>query len=87
MDGGGGRGAALTQGTRPTHERQSKNGLRRRHVRHEGGGGYGGADAQLILSRCPGCYGFSGASSMERLPVETALVGQVEAFKALRRDG
>ena len=45
------------------------------------------ADAQLILSRCPGCHGFYGASSMERLPVETALVGQVEAFKALRRDG
>ena len=44
-------------------------------------------DAQLILSRCPGCHGFYGASSMERLPVETALVDQVKVFKALRRDG
>jgi predicted TIM-barrel enzyme len=44
------------------------------------------ADAQFILSRCPGCHGFYGASSMERLPVETALVDQVKSFKALRRD-
>jgi predicted TIM-barrel enzyme len=44
------------------------------------------ADAQFILSRCPGCHGFYGASSMERLPVETALVDQVRSFKALRRD-
>ncbi len=44
-------------------------------------------DAQHILSRCPDCHGFYGASSMERLPVETALTEQARRFKALRRDG
>ncbi len=43
-------------------------------------------DAQHILSRCPGCHGFYGASSMERLPVETALTEQARKFKALRRE-
>jgi predicted TIM-barrel enzyme len=41
-------------------------------------------DAKYILDRCPGCHGFYGASSMERLPVEVAIRGQVEDFKALR---
>jgi predicted TIM-barrel enzyme len=41
-------------------------------------------DAKYILDRCPGCHGFYGASSMERLPVEKAIRGQVEDFKALR---
>ena len=41
-------------------------------------------DAQAILSRCPGCHGFYGASSMERLPTERALVEQTRAFKAIR---
>ncbi|MEG1681696.1 MAG: phosphoenolpyruvate hydrolase family protein, partial [Stenotrophomonas sp.] len=40
-------------------------------------------DAQLILANCPGCNGFYGASSMERLPVETALVAQTQKFKQL----
>ena len=40
-------------------------------------------DARFILERCPGCHGFYGASSMERLPVEKALVGQTKAFKNL----
>jgi len=40
-------------------------------------------DARYILERCPGCHGFYGASSMERLPVEKALVEQTRAFKNL----
>ena len=43
-------------------------------------------DAQRILSRCPGCHGFYGASSMERLPAEAALTEQARRFKALRRE-
>ncbi len=38
-------------------------------------------DARYILSRVPGCNGFYGASSMERLPVEVAIKAQVEDFK------
>jgi predicted TIM-barrel enzyme len=40
-------------------------------------------DARFILERCPDCHGFYGASSMERLPVEKALVDQTRAFKNL----
>ncbi|OCJ08488.1 hypothetical protein A6U86_27775 [Rhizobium sp. AC27/96] len=40
-------------------------------------------DARYILERCPACHGFYGASSMERLPVEKALVAQTQAFKNL----
>jgi predicted TIM-barrel enzyme len=40
-------------------------------------------DAQYVLSRCANCHGFYGASSMERLPVESALVDQTRKFKAL----
>ncbi|HEV7277154.1 MAG TPA: phosphoenolpyruvate hydrolase family protein [Devosiaceae bacterium] len=40
-------------------------------------------DARIILERSPHCHGFYGASSMERLPVETAIRSQVEDFKAL----
>lgn len=40
-------------------------------------------DARYILSRCGGCHGFYGASSMERLPVEEAIARQVQDFKAL----
>jgi len=42
------------------------------------------ADARFILERVPGCHGFYGASSMERLPVELAIKAQVEAFKSLK---
>jgi len=42
-------------------------------------------DAAFILDNCPGCHGFYGASSMERLPVETALIAQTKKFKALGR--
>jgi predicted TIM-barrel enzyme len=40
-------------------------------------------DAKVILARSPHCHGFYGASSMERLPVETAIKSQVEDFKSL----
>ncbi|HEY0853296.1 MAG TPA: phosphoenolpyruvate hydrolase family protein [Devosia sp.] len=40
-------------------------------------------DARYILDNCPGVHGFYGASSMERLPVEVAIKGQVEGFKGL----
>jgi predicted TIM-barrel enzyme len=36
------------------------------------------------LARMPGVDGFFGASSIERLPTERAIRGQVEAFKQLR---
>jgi len=36
------------------------------------------------LARMPGVNGFFGASSIERLPTERAIRGQVEEFKALR---
>lgn len=40
-------------------------------------------DARYILERAASCHGFYGASSMERLPVETAIANQTRAFKAL----
>ena len=40
-------------------------------------------DAAYVLSRCPGCHGFYGASSMERLPTEVAMTEQTRRFKAL----
>jgi len=41
-------------------------------------------DAAYVLQRTTGVAGFFGASSMERLPTERAITGQVEAFKSLR---
>ena len=41
-------------------------------------------DARYILDNCNGVHGFYGASSMERLPVEVAIKGQVEGFKGLK---
>jgi len=38
-------------------------------------------DAAYVLSHTAHCNGFYGASSMERLPTETALVAQTRAFK------
>lgn len=43
------------------------------------------ADADFILKACHGCHGFYGASSMERLPVERALIEQTRKFKAIGR--
>jgi predicted TIM-barrel enzyme len=40
-------------------------------------------DAEFILKHCPECHGFYGASSMERLPVERALIEQTKRFKAI----
>ena len=42
-------------------------------------------DAQYILDTCRHCDGFYGASSMERLPVETALTERTRLFRALTR--
>jgi len=42
-------------------------------------------DASYILQNCPDCHGFYGASSMERLPTEKALVEQTRKFKAITR--
>ncbi|MGE0241055.1 MAG: phosphoenolpyruvate hydrolase family protein [Parvibaculaceae bacterium] len=42
-------------------------------------------DAEFILKSCPGCHGFYGASSMERLPAERALIAQTQRFKAIAR--
>jgi len=42
-------------------------------------------DAEYVLSRTQNVHGFYGASSMERLPVETALTEQTRRFKAIRR--
>ena len=41
-------------------------------------------DAAYVLKRAKDCQGFYGASSMERLPVETALTEQTRTFKAIR---
>lgn len=42
-------------------------------------------DAQYILDNCPLCDGFYGASSMERLPTETALTDTTRQFKHIKR--
>ena len=42
-------------------------------------------DAAYVLARCPDCHGFYGASSMERLPTETAMMDQTRRFKAIER--
>ncbi len=43
-------------------------------------------DAQYVLGKTQFCHGFYGASSMERLPVETALAEQTRRFKAIAFD-
>jgi len=43
-------------------------------------------DARFILQHCPGCDGFYGASSMERLPTEVALTETTKAFTRIRRE-
>ncbi len=40
-------------------------------------------DADYVLKRAAHCHGFYGASSMERLPVETALAEQTRKFKSI----
>ncbi|NUM55925.1 MAG: phosphoenolpyruvate hydrolase family protein [Candidatus Hydrogenedentes bacterium] len=41
-------------------------------------------DAAYVLKRTKGVHGFYGASSMERLPVETAIRDHVRQFKGIR---
>jgi predicted TIM-barrel enzyme len=41
------------------------------------------ADAAYIFERCPSIDGFFGATSMERLPTETAITDQVREFSSL----
>jgi predicted TIM-barrel enzyme len=41
------------------------------------------ADAEYVLRKTTGVHGFYGASSLERLPVERALVEQTRAFTAI----
>ncbi|MEU0924763.1 phosphoenolpyruvate hydrolase family protein [Streptomyces malaysiensis] len=40
-------------------------------------------DVRYVLDRTQGIAGFFGASSMERLPTERAIAGQLRAFKQL----
>jgi len=42
-------------------------------------------DARRVLARCPACHGFYGASSMERLPTETALTETKRRFLQITR--
>lgn len=42
-------------------------------------------DARFVLSRARRCHGFYGASSIERLPTERAVVEQTRAFKAIMK--
>ncbi|MFE6164914.1 phosphoenolpyruvate hydrolase family protein [Streptomyces sp. NPDC056486] len=44
-------------------------------------------DAAHVLSRTEGIVGFFGASSIERLPTERAIVDQTRAFKSLKAQG
>ncbi|MCR9055818.1 MAG: phosphoenolpyruvate hydrolase family protein [Rhodobacteraceae bacterium] len=41
-------------------------------------------DAEFVLKNTRNCHGFYGASSMERLPTEIALVDQTRKFKEIR---
>jgi len=41
-------------------------------------------DAAYVLERASGCDGFYGASSMERLPTERAIEGQIRQFATIR---
>lgn len=44
-------------------------------------------DARYVLSRTKGVQGFFGASSVERLPVEKAVMETMREFKGLRVEG
>jgi len=41
-------------------------------------------DAQFVINATTGVHGFYGASSMERLPVESAITEQTQKFKQLK---
>jgi predicted TIM-barrel enzyme len=42
-------------------------------------------DAEFVLKNTENCHGFYGASSMERLPTEVALIEQTKTFKQISR--
>ena len=44
-------------------------------------------DAAFVLSQCPNCHGFYGASSLERLPTEGAIIDQTRQFTRIGRTG
>ena len=44
-------------------------------------------DAAYVLERTTGVVGFFGASSMERLPTETAMTENMKRFKAISTEG
>ena len=48
-----------------------------------GGPVHGPDEAAFIIKSVPGVAGFYGASSIERLPVEPAIVARVQEFKAI----
>ncbi|QUR65835.1 phosphoenolpyruvate hydrolase family protein [Mycobacterium spongiae] len=41
-------------------------------------------DVEAVLNKTANCHGFYGASSLERLPTETALTEQCKKFKSIR---
>lgn len=41
-------------------------------------------DAEYVLHNTTGVHGFYGASSVERLPSETAITAQMKEFKSIR---
>ena len=45
------------------------------------------ADADYVIRACPNCHGFYGASSLERLPTERAIIGQTREFTRIGRTG
>ncbi len=44
-------------------------------------------DAKFVMEKTTGITGFFGASSIERLPTETAITNQVKSFKSLKVKG
>lgn len=44
-------------------------------------------ETQYMMDKVTGLHGFFGASSMERLPVETAIQQNTEAFKSIKIRG
>ena len=42
------------------------------------------ADAAYVLANSPNCHGFYGASSMERLPTETAIIDTIREFGKIK---
>jgi predicted TIM-barrel enzyme len=48
-----------------------------------GGPIVGGEEAEYVMRQVPGVAGFYGASSMERIPVERAIIDNLAAFKKI----